>query len=116
MAGILFYVLKIQIKIDYVEGAEEYITEALRLVWNSFDEGTRKDGGFGPYKQSERKHLYKQYADDLITKGHAYYAFDTAEALDAHRKGHEAEGKTFIYNWHNRLKLKQFFIAYLKKK
>ena len=59
---------------------------------------------FGPYRQSERKHLYKQYADQLIAEGKAYYAFDTAEQLDAHRKQHEAEGKTFIYNWHNREK------------
>ena len=49
--------------------------------------------------------MYKQYADQLIDSGWAYYAFDTAEALDAHRKQHEAEGKTFIYNWHNREKL-----------
>jgi glutamyl-tRNA synthetase len=48
--------------------------------------------------------LYKQYADELISKGKAYYAFDTSEQLDAERKGHEAEGKTFIYNWHNREK------------
>lgn len=89
----------------FVEGAEEYITEALEWCGIPFDEGVGKDGGFGPYRQSERKHLYKQYADELIEKGHAYYAFDTAEALDGHRKGHEAEGKTFIYNWHNRLKL-----------
>lgn len=89
----------------FVEGAEEYITEALAWCGITFDEGTMKDGGFGPYKQSERKHLYKQYADDLLTKGHAYYAFDTAETLDAHRKDHEEKGKTFIYNWHNRLKL-----------
>ena len=50
--------------------------------------------------------MYKQYADELITKGKAYYAFDTAEELDSHRKDHEEKGKTFIYNWHNRLKLK----------
>lgn len=89
----------------FVEGAEEYITESLEWCGIPFDEGVGKDGGFGPYRQSERKHLYKQYADELIAKGHAYYAFDTAESLDGHRKDHEAQGKTFIYNWHNRLKL-----------
>ena len=89
----------------FVEGAEAYITEALEWCGIPFDEGVGKDGGFGPYKQSERKHLYKQYADQLIEKGDAYYAFDSAESLDGHRKDHEAEGKTFIYNWHNRLKL-----------
>ncbi|WP_298515203.1 glutamate--tRNA ligase [uncultured Kordia sp.] len=89
----------------FVEGAEEYIIESLEWCGIPFDEGVGKDGGFGPYRQSERKHLYKQYADQLIEKGHAYYAFDTAEALDGHRRDHEAKGKTFIYNWHNRLKL-----------
>ncbi len=89
----------------YVEGAEEYIKNALDWCAIPFDEGPGKDGGFGPYRQSERKHLYKQYADQLIKNGHAYYAFDTAEALEAHRKDHEAKGKTFIYNWHNREKL-----------
>ena len=89
----------------FVEGAEEYIVESLEWCGIPFDEGVGKDGGFGPYRQSERKHLYKQYADQLIEKGHAYYAFDTAETLDGHRKDHEAKGKTFIYNWHNRLKL-----------
>jgi len=89
----------------FVEGAEEYIVESLEWCGIPFDEGVGKDGGFGPYRQSERKHLYKQYADQLIEKGHAYYAFDTAEALDGHRRDHEAKGKTFIYNWHNRLKL-----------
>jgi glutamyl-tRNA synthetase len=64
-----------------------------------------KNEKFGPYRQSERKHLYKKYADELIEKGWAYYAFDTAEALDFHRKQHEEQGKTFIYNWHNREKL-----------
>lgn len=48
---------------------------------------------------------YRKYAMQLIEKGHAYYAFDTPENLDFHRKDHEQKGKTFIYNWHNRLKL-----------
>ena len=89
----------------YVEGAEQYIIDALNWCQIPFDEGPGKDGGFGPYHQSERKHLYKQYAEKLISSGHAYYAFDTSETLDFHRKDHEANGKTFIYNWHNRLKL-----------
>ncbi len=89
----------------YVEGAEEYIIEALNWCGIPFDEGPGKEGSVGPYRQSERKHLYKNYALELINKGHAYYAFDTPEKLDFHRKDHEAKGKTFIYNWHNRLKL-----------
>jgi glutamyl-tRNA synthetase len=89
----------------YVEGAEQYIIDALNWCGIPFDEGPNKNETFGPYRQSERKHLYKQYADELIASGNAYYAFDTAEALDLHRKDHEAKGKTFIYNWHNRLKL-----------
>ena len=89
----------------YVEGAEDYIVEALNWCGIPFDEGPGKDGGHGPYRQSERKHLYHAYALELIKKGKAYYAFDSAEQLDFHRKDHEAKGKTFIYNWHNRLKL-----------
>ena len=89
----------------YVEGAEQYIIDALNWCGISFDEGVNKNEKFGPYRQSERKHLYEQYADELIASGNAYYAFDTAETLDFHRKDHEAKGKTFIYNWHNRLKL-----------
>jgi glutamyl-tRNA synthetase len=88
----------------YVEGAEDYIVDALNWCNIPFDEGPGKNEKFGPYRQSERQHLYKQYADQLIEEGKAYYAFDTSEQLDAHRKGHEAEGKTFIYNWHNREK------------
>ena len=89
----------------YVEGAEQYIIDALNWCNIPFDEGPGKNEKFGPYRQSERKHLYKDYAEQLIASGNAYYAFDTAESLDAHRKDHEANGKTFIYNWHNRLKL-----------
>ena len=89
----------------YVDGAEQYIIDALNWCGIPFDEGIGKDGGFGPYRQSERKSLYKAYAEELIEKGKAYYAFDTSERLDYHRKDHEEKGKTFIYNWHNRLKL-----------
>jgi glutamyl-tRNA synthetase len=89
----------------YVEGAEQYIIDALNWCEIPYDEGPGKDGGFGPYRQSERKQLYGQYALELIKKGKAYYAFDTTEKLDFHRKDHEAKGKTFIYNWHNRMKL-----------
>ncbi len=89
----------------YVEGAEQYIVDALNWCNIPFDEGPGKNETFGPYRQSERKHLYKQYADDLIASGHAYYAFDTAEELDIQRKESESKGETFIYNWHNREQL-----------
>jgi glutamyl-tRNA synthetase len=89
----------------FVPGAEEYIMEALEWLGISPDETIGKNEKFGPYRQSERKHLYKQYADQLINTGWAYYAFDTAEALDAQRKADEEQGKTFIYNHTNREKL-----------
>ncbi|MBS7786148.1 glutamate--tRNA ligase [Flavobacterium sp. CYK-55] len=89
----------------FVPGAEAYIFEALEWLGISPDETVGKNEKFGPYRQSERKAMYRQYAEQLIQTGWAYYAFDTAQALDAHRKQHEAEGKTFIYNWHNREKL-----------
>ena len=95
----------------YVEGAEAYIVDALNWCGIQFDEGVTPNknsesiGNFGPYRQSERKHLYKEYAEQLIENGNAYYAFDSADTLEHHRKDHEAQGKTFIYNWHNREKL-----------
>ncbi len=94
----------------YVEGAEAYIIEALNWLNIPYDEGPGKEADGGPYRQSERKELYRQYADALIESGSAYYAFDTAEELEAHRKDHEEKGKTFIYNWHNRLKLKNSLV------
>ena len=89
----------------YVEGAENYIVEALNWLNIPFDEGVGKEGKYGPYRQSERKGMYSQYAEQLIASGNAYYAFDTSEELNFHRKDHEEKGKTFIYNWHNREKL-----------
>ena len=89
----------------FVPGAEEYILEALNWLGIAPDETVGKNEKFGPYRQSERKVLYQQYADQLILSGNAYYAFDTAEDLDAQRKYCEEQGKTFIYNHHNREKL-----------
>ncbi len=89
----------------YVANAEQYIIDSLNWSGIPFDEGPGKEGKFGPYRQSERKDIYKKYTDKLIQDGHAYIAFDTAEELDFHRKDHEEKGKTFIYNWHNREKL-----------
>ncbi|HEU0136727.1 MAG TPA: glutamate--tRNA ligase [Flavobacterium sp.] len=89
----------------FVPGAEQYIMEALEWLGIPPDETVGKNEKFGPYRQSERKDLYKQYADQLIDSGWAYYAFDTNDTLDGHRKQHEEQGKTFIYNHHNREKL-----------
>jgi glutamyl-tRNA synthetase len=89
----------------YVEGAEQYIIDALNWCGIPYDEGIGKEKGYGPYRQSERKHLYKQFADTLVESGNAYFAFDTNENLELHRKEHEEKGKTFIYNHHNREKL-----------
>jgi glutamyl-tRNA synthetase len=86
----------------FVPGAEEYIVEALNWLGIPFDEGVGKNEKFGPYRQSERKAIYKDYAQQLIDSGWAYYAFDTPEALDELRKADEAVGKTFIYNHANR--------------
>lgn len=89
----------------FVPGAEQYIMEALEWLGIAPEETVGKNEKFGPYRQSERKPLYKQYADQLIESGWAYYAFDTPEALDQLRKQHEEQGNTFIYNWHNREQL-----------
>ena len=89
----------------FVAEAENYIFESLKWLGISPDETVGVHEKFGPYRQSERKEIYEKYIQELINSGNAYYAFDTAEALNLHRKQHEAEGKTFIYNWHNREKL-----------
>lgn len=82
----------------FVAEAEAYIFEALEWLGIPPDETVGKNEKFGPYRQSERKEIYKQYVDELIKTGWAYYAFDTAEELDELRKQSELEGKTFIYN------------------
>ncbi|WP_420317762.1 glutamate--tRNA ligase [Ekhidna sp.] len=70
----------------FVEGAEQYIKESLEWCGISPDEGPDQGGEFGPYRQSERKEIYKKYADKLVEEGKAYYAFDTPEELDAMRE------------------------------
>jgi glutamyl-tRNA synthetase len=92
--------------VRFVEGAEEYIIEALKWCGIKVDEGINEGGDYGPYRQSDRRHIYRQYADVLVDKGAAYYAFDTTEELEELRKSSEKEGKTFIYNTSVRDKLR----------
>lgn len=89
-----------------VEGSQKFIEDSLAWAGIECDESPNNPGKYGPYNQSERKEIYKKHVDILIEKGAAYYAFDTKEKLDFHRKNHEEKGKTFIYNAHNRLKLR----------
>lgn len=70
----------------FVPGAEAYITQALAWVGIRFDEGPEQGGPHAPYRQSERKPMYRQYVEQLLQAGHAYYAFDTPEELDAMRE------------------------------
>lgn len=70
----------------YVSGAEDYIIESLNWCGILFDEDIVNGGPYGPYRQSERKHIYREYAEQLVRHGHAYYAFDTPEELDVMRE------------------------------
>lgn len=90
----------------YVPGAEEYIAESLTWCGLIPNEGVGFGGDFGPYRQSERKDLYKGYVDQLIDSKNAYYAFDTPEELDALRSQAEMNQTVFSYDTHTRLKLK----------
>jgi glutamyl-tRNA synthetase len=70
----------------YVPGAEEYILQSLAWVGITIDEGVGVGGPHAPYRQSERKPMYRQYAQQLVDNGHAYYAFDTEQDLEAMRE------------------------------
>ena len=89
----------------FVEGAEEYIIEALSWVGITIDEGVGVGGPHAPYRQSERKAMYMDYAMQLINSGKAYYAFDTSEELDAMRQVLESQDSAFQYNAATRAKL-----------
>lgn len=83
----------------FVPGAEDYINESLRWCGINIDEGVREGGPHAPYRQSERKPIYKQYADKLIESGNAYFAFDAPDVLDKLRSEAEAKGEVFTYNY-----------------
>lgn len=86
----------------FVPGAEEYIIESFRWLGIKFDEGVSFGGEHGPYRQSERKDIYKKYVELLIEEGKAYYAFDTPEELDAKRN----ETENFQYDAHTRMQMR----------
>lgn len=91
----------------YVPGAEEYIMQALEWCGLTIDEGPVQGGPHAPYRQSERKPMYRRYADQLITSGHAYYAFDTAEELDQMRDlAKQAGNANWQYNHITRDRMK----------
>ena len=90
----------------YVEGAEEYIEEALEWCGIIPDESPRKGGKFAPYRQSERRDIYDRYTEQILKTDYAYIAFDTAEELDAIRAEYEAKGDVFSYNNISRNRLK----------
>ena len=100
----------------FVPGAEKYIIEALNWCGIIPDEGVDAEGNVvetaserhphAPYMQSQRRGIYRKYAEELVEKGFAYYAFDTAEELGSKRAAMEAEGQTFIYNGTSRMSLR----------
>ena len=86
----------------FVPGAEEYIIESFRWLGIKFDEGVSFGGSHGPYRQSERREIYKKYVVQLLDAGKAYIAFDTPEELEAKRN----EIKNFQYDAHTRLQMR----------
>ncbi|MBQ2534954.1 MAG: glutamate--tRNA ligase, partial [Prevotella sp.] len=86
----------------FVPGAEEYILESFRWLGIEFDEGVSFGGDKGPYRQSERREIYKQYVDQLLNAGKAYIAFDTPQELEAKR----AEVPNFQYDSRSRMQMR----------
>ena len=86
----------------FVPGAEEYIIEAFEWLGLKFDEGVSYGGNYGPYRQSERRDIYKKYVDELLANGKAYIAFDTPEELNAKRE----EVENFQYDAKTRLSMR----------
>ena len=86
----------------FVPGAEEYIAESFKWLGIKFDEGVGIGGEYGPYRQSERRHIYKEYVDQLLSEGKAYIAFDTPQELEAKRN----EIENFQYDAHTRMQMR----------
>lgn len=87
----------------YVEGAEKYILDCLNWCGINPNESPANPGSYGPYRQSERKSIYREYAEKLIKKGHAYYAFDTPEEIEEMRNRLRLDGEHNLqYGYHNR--------------
>ena len=86
----------------FVPGAEEYIIESFKWLGITFDEGVGIGGQYGPYRQSERRDIYKQYVQQLLDAGKAYIAFDTPEELDAKR----GEIENFQYDASTRMQMR----------
>ena len=82
----------------YVEGAEDYIMEAMEWLGISPVESPKVGGDFAPYRQSERREIYDKYTAQILKTDYAYLAFDTPEELDAIRAEYEARGEVFSYN------------------
>lgn len=90
----------------FVPGAEQYIIDSLTWVGIKFDEGTHVGGPCEPYRQSDRKPMYRQYADQLLASGNAYYAFDSADELDQMREKLKAGGMSPQYDSVSRMSMK----------
>lgn len=90
----------------YVEGAEDYIMEALEWCGIIPDESPKHGGNYGPYRQSERRDIYERYTEQILQTNYAYIAFDTPEELDEIRKEYEEKGEVFAYNNYTRNRLK----------
>ena len=90
----------------FVPGAEEYIIESFKWLGLQFDEGVGIGGQYGPYRQSERRDIYKEYVKQLLDAGKAYIAFDTPEELDAKRK----ETENFQYDATTREKMRNSLV------
>ncbi|MBW7955702.1 glutamate--tRNA ligase [Patescibacteria group bacterium] len=86
----------------FVEGAEEKIYEAFEWLGINYDEGVQKGGPYGPYKQSERLNIYREYIDQLLTTGHAYHCFCTPERLTEMREAQKKAGELPRYDRHCR--------------
>src|ERR1700744_4518779 len=90
----------------FVPGAEEYIFECLKWCGLEPSESAQHSGPYGPYRQSERKNIYRQYAEQLVKNGHAYYAFDTPEDIEAMRERLKTAGSHSLqYDHHIRMNM-----------